>query len=283
MEHAARGIEIERLAFGMLDALVDAQNEMFQDYIIPVKSSRQFFLDFLKSVGGDLNNILVAVDGDKRIVGYINPVVDGFEGWIGGIGIHPQYRGSGIGSRLMIDAEKDLHSKGVREISLEVIEGNDRAQKLYERLGYVATRKFLTAEGKPARFEGFGTRPSPASMSDLLALHERSYRDACWQRRKADALVQSARGAECYKTDGGFVVLRTVEATGFIPFLGVLPERRRKGVGTSLAKFALTRLHDLGAFKIALYNVNEDTPTQRMLDMFDFKVTMKQIEMKKTL
>ena len=282
MERASSGVRIERLAHGMLDALVDAQNEIFLDYIIPVKSSRQFFLDFMKSVGGDPNSILVAIDGD-RIVGYVNPVADGSEGWIGGIGMLPQYRGVGIGSRLMHEAEKILRNKGVREISLEVIEGNYRAQKLYERLGYVETRKFLTAEGKPIRFEGFGVKPVPASLSDLLTLHERSYKDACWQRRKPDALVQSARGAECYKTDGGFVVLRTVETTGFVPFLGVLPEKRRKGEGTSLAKFALTRLHDLGAFKIALFNVNEDVPTLRMLDMFDFRVTMKQIEMRKSI
>lgn len=267
----------------MLDELVDAQNEIFQDYIIPVKSSRQFFIDFLKSVGGDLANILVATDKDGRIKGYINPVVDGPEGWIGGIGIHPQHRNLGIGTRLMLEAEKNLRARGVREVSLEVIEGNDGALRLYQKLGYVATRKFLTAEGKPARFEGYGPKTSPATMTELLALHERSYSDSCWQRRKPDALVQSARGAECYKADGGFVLLRTVETTGFIPFLGVIPERRHRGLGTALAKFALTRLHDLGAFKTALYNVNEDVPTLRLLDMFDFKVTMKQIEMKKKI
>ena len=86
-----------------------------------------------------------------------------------------------------------------------------------------------------------------------------------------------------YKVDGGFVMVRTIETSGFVPFLGVVPEMRRKGVGTSLAKFALSRLHDLGAFKTALYNVNEDAATLRMLDMFDFKVTLKQTEMRKTL
>ena len=283
MERVASGIEIRHLASGMLDDLVDAQNEIFQDYVIPVKSSRQFFLDFLKSVGGSLVNILVATDKEGKIRGYINPVVDGTEGWIGGIGMHPQFRGLGIGTRLMLEAEENLRAKGVKEISLEVIEGNDSAQRLYEKLGYTATRKFLTAEGKPSRFEGYDAKPSPATMTELLSLHERSYGDACWQRKKADALVQSARGAECYKIDGGFVLVRTVEATGFIPFLGVVPEERRKGLGTALAKFALTRLYDLGAFKTALYNVNEDVPTLKMLDMFDFKVTMKQIEMRKDI
>jgi ribosomal protein S18 acetylase RimI-like enzyme len=276
------GITIEQLAPERLDDLIDAQNEIFQDYMIQIRSSRQFFMDFLKSVGGDLRNILVALAGD-RMVGYVNPVVDGLEGWIGGLGVAPGFRGRGIGTRLMLEAERLCRSRGVQEVSLEVIEGNDRAQRLYEKLGYSATKKYLTAEGRPIRFEGFGELPRPASMSEILSLHERSYKDTCWQRRKLDAVVQSARGAECYKVDGGFVLVRAVDTTGFIPFLGVVPEKRGYGKGTSLAKFALSRLHDLGAFKVALYNINEDMPTLRMLDMFDFKVTLKQIEMKKRL
>jgi ribosomal protein S18 acetylase RimI-like enzyme len=82
---------------------------------------------------------------------------------------------------------------------------------------------------------------------------------------------------------GGFVVIRTVDTNGFIPFLGVIPSRRGMGIGTGLAKFALSRLRDRGAYKIALYNVNEDPQTVRMLDKLDFRITMKQIEMRKRL
>ena len=274
--------EIKHLERGQLDRLVDAQNEIFSDYVIPMKSTREFFLDFQRSVGGDLRNVLVAlIKGD--IVGYVNPVIDGREGWIGGIGVIPSMRGRGLGHKLMSSAEELCRSRGVRDIYLEVIEGNDRAQALYEKIGYVATRKFVTAEGKPARFEGFGVTPRKADASEIVQLHGRAYKDACWQRRKTEAVVESARGAECYAVDGGFVLSRTVDTSGFIPFLGVVPEKRGTGVGTSLAKFALSRLWDLGAFKVALYNVNEDLPTLRMLDKFDFKITMKQTEMKKQM
>lgn len=275
-------IRIERLAPDRLDHLIDAQNDIFADYIVPMKSTRPFFLDFLRSVGGDLANILVALDGE-RIVGYVNPVIDGQEAWIGGVGVLPAYRRRGLGRELMRAGEEFALRKGASEISLEVIEGNSGAQRLYESIGYLQTRKYLTAEGRPTRYEGFGELPVSATMSDLLKLHEAAYRDTCWQRRKTHALAQSARNAECYKLDGGFVLVRTVETSGYIPFLGVVPEERGKGIGTSLAKFALTKLYNLGAFKVALYNINDDLPTLRMLDFFDFKVTMKQLEMKKTL
>jgi ribosomal protein S18 acetylase RimI-like enzyme len=276
------GIRIEHLAQGQLDALVDAQNRIFQDYIIQIKSSRQFFLDFQRSVGGSPSEVLLAMDGDA-IVGYVNPVVDRTEGWVGGIGVLRDYRGRGIGTMLMQAAEGEFRRRGVHEVSLEVIEGNLKAQRLYERLGFAQTRKYLTAEGRPIRFEGFGQAPVTATLPEILELHEIAYRDTCWQRRKPEALVESARGAEMFKVDGGFVLVRTVETTGFIPFLGVVPEKRGQGIGTTLAKFALTKLYDMGAFKVAFYNINEDMPTLRLLDMLDLKVTMKQIEMKKTL
>jgi len=273
---------IERLAPDRLDHLIDAQNGIFADYIVPMKLTRPFFLDFLRSVGGDLANVLVALDGE-RIVGYVNPVIDGQEAWIGGVGVLPTYRRRGLGRDLMLASEDFARGKGAREVWLEVIEGNYGAQKLYEGMGYAPTRKYLTAEGRPIRFEGFGDLPSSATMSELQKLHEASYRDTCWQRRKPQSLVQAARGAECYKLDGGFVLVRTVETNGFIPFLGVVPDKRSKGIGTALAKFALTKLYNHGAFKVTLYNINEDLPTLRMLDIFDFKVTMKQLEMKKNL
>lgn len=276
------GVKIEKLDPSRLDDLVDAQNEIFADYIIQIRSSRQFFIDFQRSVGGSMEDVLVALS-DDRMIGYANPVVDGPEGWIGGVGVVPEHRGKGLGKELMLAAEDLCRKKGAGEVTLEVIEGNVAAQRLYEKLGYTATRKYLTAEGRPQGFEGFGTAPKPATLPDLLPMHARAYAGTCWQRRKPEALAQSAKGAEMYRTDGGFVVLRVVDTTGFVPFLGVVPEKRGKGIGTALSKFALKRLWDLGAFKVAIYNVNEDTPTLRLLDKFDFKVTLKQIEMKKRL
>ncbi len=277
-----RQIKIQRLAPGRLDDLVDAQNKIFVDYLVPIRSSRNFFTDFLKSVGGDLANVLVALDGN-RIVGYATPVHDGKEGWVGGIGVMPGYRGKGIGSRLMAETEGLLSGAGAETVFLEVIEGNMRAQKLYEKLGYKASRKLICAEGRPSRFVGYGELPVRSSLDQVLPIHVLSYADACWQRRKRSAIIQSAKDAEIYRSDGGFVMVRAVETNGFIPFLGVNPAGRRHGVGTSLARFALTRLHELGAFKASVFNIEENPANLRMVDMFDFKVTMKQIEMRKPL
>ncbi len=279
---AGEEISIARLDPDRLDELIEVQNEIFADYVIPIRSTKAFFIDFLKSVGGDLRDVLVAMRDDS-IVGYVNPVVDEPEAWIGGVGVVPELRGRGMGTRLMREAEEFCRRRRAREVCLEVIEANELAHKLYRRLGYTDTRRFLSAEGKPERFEGYGTEPKKATIREVLAIHERAYPGTCWQRRKMHAVVQSARSADCYTVDGGFVMTRAVDTSGFIPFLGVVPEKRGKGIGTALARFAMTRLFEQGVFKVALYNVNDDLPTLRLLDKFDMVVTMKQIEMKKAL
>lgn len=279
---AADSIRLRHVARGELDELVGAQNEIFSDYIMPMRSSAAFFVDFLQSVGGRMENVIIALDGN-RIVGYVNPVVDGKEAWIGGVGVVPGYRGKGLGTRLMQAAEEFSRDRGAEASILEVIEGNEKAHRLYKTLGYEDRRRYICAEGRPVRFVGYGEAPRRASLEDMLELHREAYSDTCWQRRKACGLESSARSSECYASASGFVLVRKVDTTGFIPYLGVVPARRGEGMGTSLAKFALNRLHELGAFKVAMYNLNEEPAVLRMLDKFDFAVTMKQVEMRKDL
>ena len=279
---SADELVLKRLSTQQLDALIDAQNEIFADYIIPIRSSREFFAEFMRSVGGKLEDIIVALSGDE-IVGYVNPVMDGTEAWIGGLGVVPRMRNRGVGAKLMAAAETYAEEEGADEVLLEVIEGNLAAEKLYERLGYIPRVTYLSAEGNATQFAGFGQPPRRSHLEDIVALHERSYAGTCWQRRKRFALEESARTCEIYRNDEGFVLLRRVAGTGFIPFLGVDPEHRRKGVGTCLAKFAVNRLWELGTFKIAVYNIDDNDANRRMLDLFDFAVTLKQTEMRKRL
>ncbi len=279
---SAEGFSLSRLSSHQLDSLIEAQNRIFADYIIPIRSSRDFFVEFMRSVGGRMEDVIVALSGDE-IVGYVNPVLDGDDAWIGGLGVVPSMRNRGVGKALMAAAEEHAKDGGAKRVTLEVIEGNLVASRLYEGLGYRPNAVYLSAEGKAAHYAGFGPAPRRATHGEVVELHRRAYSRACWQRSKRSALEESARTCETYKVDEGFVMLRRVASTGFVPFLGVAPEHRRKGVATSLAKFALSRLWGLGAFKVAIYNVNDDDATRRLLDMFDFAVTLKQVEMTKKL
>lgn len=61
--------------------------------------------------------------------------------YVDGIAVATEMRGKGIGSRLLHMLERAAREKGIKTISLEVVDSNPRAQALYERLGFVAIRQ----------------------------------------------------------------------------------------------------------------------------------------------
>ena len=56
--------------------------------------------------------------------------------YICGVALFPEYRGLGIGTRLMALAEQHAREQGFDKLSLIVFEKNEGAMRLYERLGY---------------------------------------------------------------------------------------------------------------------------------------------------
>ncbi len=59
--------------------------------------------------------------------------------YVDGVAVADEMRGKGIGSQLFDRLERIAAKKSVRQISLEVIDTNQRARALYEHLGFVAT------------------------------------------------------------------------------------------------------------------------------------------------
>jgi ribosomal protein S18 acetylase RimI-like enzyme len=58
------------------------------------------------------------------------------KGYIYGFRIKPEFRSSGVGSRMLKTAENDLFRRGYHFVTLNVAKNNPRALDLYKRLGY---------------------------------------------------------------------------------------------------------------------------------------------------
>jgi ribosomal protein S18 acetylase RimI-like enzyme len=69
-------------------------------------------------------------------------------GEIESLGVLPEHRGRGLGSRLMDGLEEELRRQGVTDLVLGVLPGNAPAARLYERRGYRPTWVYLS------RFDG---------------------------------------------------------------------------------------------------------------------------------
>ena len=86
----------------------------------------------------------VAVDDSlppaRAVVGWCDITPDDREGFRHGgrlgIGVHPDYRGNGIGSRLVETVIDSAFKNGFERVELEVFASNAGAIRLYERLGF---------------------------------------------------------------------------------------------------------------------------------------------------
>ncbi|HCL4437420.1 GNAT family N-acetyltransferase [Clostridium botulinum] len=108
-----------------------------------------------------INNVILnedynfyIVEDKKKIIGAIevitiiekdNPVLKSREyALIDKLVVDNYYRGYGIGSRLIEYAEKDLKSRGIKEIEIYVWEFNRGALNLYEKKGYKTICRRMT-------------------------------------------------------------------------------------------------------------------------------------------
>jgi ribosomal protein S18 acetylase RimI-like enzyme len=60
-------------------------------------------------------------------------------------------RGRGIGSLLLDEVDRELERRGIHDLQISVLAGNERAQRLYERRGLQVAELVLYRSGSPAR------------------------------------------------------------------------------------------------------------------------------------
>jgi ribosomal protein S18 acetylase RimI-like enzyme len=109
--------------------------------------------DFVReSVANDSSQFVAVADG--RVVGW----ADIFPAWPHaishcgslGMGVLPEFRGQGIGRRLLESCIAKAWSKGITRIELEVRADNGSAIKLYERSGFARE----AVKRRAMRFDG---------------------------------------------------------------------------------------------------------------------------------
>lgn len=79
--------------------------------------------------------ILLAEDRE-RVIGTVMVGYDGHRGWLYAVAVHPGARRTGLGRRLVAQAEDRLRARGCVKLNLQVRAGNDAAVAFYQALGY---------------------------------------------------------------------------------------------------------------------------------------------------
>jgi ribosomal protein S18 acetylase RimI-like enzyme len=118
------------------------------------------------------DTVLLLADEDGRLVGYgLAHVMPAEETWVAdtwvtgprigeieSLGVLPEHRGRGIGSRLLEELDEALREAGVTDVILGALAGNSAAIRLYERHGFAPTWLYLS------RFARRGGPPAGAAV-----------------------------------------------------------------------------------------------------------------------
>ena len=122
--------------------------------------------------------------------GVCNLGVRGERGWIGGLGVVPEARRRGLGRALM----EAVLAQAPPLVTLEVLEQNEPALRLYESLGFERTRvlEVWSLPAQPA-VAARSVEPEPLGQSDLP-----------WQREEGSL----PPGYERIEVDGGAMLFR---------------------------------------------------------------------------
>ena len=85
----------------------------------------------------ELNGAKIIGQAFVQLIGSRPELADGnLRAYIYSVRVQPQFRNMGIGSEIMIHAEKDLFQRDFSFVTLNVGKLNTNAKRFYERLGY---------------------------------------------------------------------------------------------------------------------------------------------------
>jgi ribosomal protein S18 acetylase RimI-like enzyme len=235
-------------------------NRAYEGYIVPFHVDERIVRLMHEWYDIDRDASRVAFAGAEP-VGLGNLAVRGEEAWIGGVGVVPSARRQGVGEALMTALHEEALRRGVRTVWLEVIDRNEGAFLLYEKLGYEIVREVevWSLDESPATP---GAREVPAAEARAW-IRTLGPRREPWQRADAtldhleDLLgVMTRRGAAVYRVSN---VVQLMQITG---------EDSRELLGTLR-----------GRGKVAVINLPADDPAAEAFRELGGSVSVRQHEM----
>jgi ribosomal protein S18 acetylase RimI-like enzyme len=147
--------------------LADIYNQGRVDYIVPMPMNAKRMQEYVTAYDVDLSLSLVALDAhDQQANGLCMVGLRGKRAWITRLGVIPERRRRKTGEFLIRQVLARLQAIGVERVQLEVIRGNEPAQRLFEKFGFVITRNLHILRRPPAPLAP--TRQAPQGITHAI-------------------------------------------------------------------------------------------------------------------
>ena len=236
-------------------------NAAYEGYLVPFHLDEAALASMDRAFDLDLDASRIAFR-DGAAVGLGNLGIRGEDGWIGGVGVVPAARRSGVGVALMGALHEQSRQRGVRRIWLEVILENTGAFALYEKLGYRTVRDVevwsvppsfsersdaedASAEDAHARIKELGGGREPWQRADETLAN---YVDARGLLSGAGAAVyrQSSTNVQLLQLAGEAApLLRALRVLGPVSVLNLPEEDPARSVLRELGGTVVVRQHEM--------------------------------------
>ena len=272
-------IELASASQASLELLTDIFNQSYSDYAVPINLSVDAMRHTIHHYDIQLDKSCIAREGGIVVgLGYLSIRDD--RGWIGGLGVIPNYRKRGIGRIMMEYLIATGWQAGLSEIRLEVIEGNTAAHSLYSQLGFNTLRRLqiIQADSIP-RVESDATLSvQEVSLNEALRNYSDMHTSANpWQRERLSlerANDLSAWVAQQDERTIAYIIGRVASNMIQIMDAAYLPSRERD-FKALLSYIQRLEPHAPSSF----VNLAEDDPVATVMAEIGFRETLAQFEM----
>jgi ribosomal protein S18 acetylase RimI-like enzyme len=186
------------------DALAALFTAVYEGYWHPIEIDGAALRRMTATYDLDADASVVALDGGVPI-GLAMLAVRADRGWIGGMGVVPERRGAGIGEQLTRRLVENARDRGVRRVTLEVLEQNAPAIAIYRRVGFAELGDVAVwSIAAPPD----GGEATDADFAETLADLAARLPNVPWQRNPGTVANMRALGSQlvAVRTDRGRAV-----------------------------------------------------------------------------
>jgi ribosomal protein S18 acetylase RimI-like enzyme len=278
-------IEIQSLKDIPLEMIYRAFSQAFMDY--EMQLDQHELAKMLLRRGFDPGLSFGAFDQD-RLVAFTFNGIGSYQGvqtaYDTGTGTVKEYRGQGLARLIFNQSIPYLKKAGIQRYLLEVLQHNEQAVKLYEKLGFEITREFyyFIQQTTSLKFD-FKPLNSVYHMKpvDISELSELDYSDftASWQNCHHSIIrsVSDFKAVAVYLHKEIMAYCIYEPESGDITSLAVAKAHRRAGLGSDLLTYALQN-NPSDQVKVINIPVEEDGIVA-FLSSFNILPSGKQFEM----
>jgi ribosomal protein S18 acetylase RimI-like enzyme len=184
------------------EQLAEMHNASFSGYFFPMNITAEQSAGFWQVYQINAAYCVVMHDEQDRF-GMARMGARGLRGWCGGFGIVPEFRGTGASKLLAAQMVQAARESGLTTLQLEALTQNVKAIKLYEGVGFVATRRLVIAQAasKALRAAASALQVQAVPLNALMPrLYEGQRPD--WEREPASIQTLRAEAVAAPGADG---------------------------------------------------------------------------------